>query len=728
MDDRAELAHLASELARHDDLYYRQATPEIDDAGYDALWDRYQGLAEALGIPVEERHQHTPGSDHQAGFPTVVHAAPMLSLEKASTDPEAFVVAGEDVQAGRISAELMKRSAWGKLAAWTASRAQELGLASEPTLCVEPKIDGMSVSLIYDGGKLIQAATRGDGLTGDLITAQVIASAAVPIEVAEQGRFEVRGELYLPAAAFTALNQRLVAAGDKPLVNPRNGCAGLMKRKDPQALLGAGVRGFLYFLPPGQATSALPASQWERLAWLKAQGFAVHPGTVQVIGIAAAYEHCVDYATVRPTLDHDIDGMVIKLDNTAVYERLGSTGHHPRWGIAYKFPPARRWTRLLSVTVQVGKSGRLTPVAELEPVFVAGSTISRASLHNFAEVAAKDIRIGDRVLVQKAGEIIPQVLQSDASARTGSEQVVPWPTVCPVCASPVVEERNADAVGHACANPACPAQVRERLRHFGSRDALDIRGLGSAVVDRVVEVLGVRTPDQLFTMTVDQLAPLTMEVDTDGSPRTFGPKHAANLLSALETAKSAGLARVLAGLAVRDLGTKLSDDLALRFGSWAEILGFATAYLAGDEAAVLTIEKKQTKAYGEAIAARGITPMTNIDARTATTVFRQLTAPALAEMMDRLAASGVSLTAQRAVVVAKAGVAGKTFVLTGTLPTLTRDEAEALIVAAGGSCAGSVSKRTGYVVAGEEAGSKLTKAQALGIPILDEASLRALLS
>ena len=236
-----------------------------------------------------------------------------------------------------------------------------------------------------------------------------------------------------------------------------------------------------------------------------------------------------------------------------------------------------------------------------------------------------------------------------------------------------------------------------------------------------------RTPDQLFTLTVDQLAVLTMEADPEGSPRIFGPKHAANLLAALETAKSAGLARVLAGLAVRDLGTSLADDLAQRFGSWAEVLNFATAYLAGDEAAVLTIEKKHTKAYAAAIATRGITPMTNIDARTASTVFRQLTAPALIAMMDRLAAAGVSLIAQRTAVVAKAGVAGKTFVLTGTLPTMTRDEAESLIVAAGAICAGSVSKRTGYVVAGEEAGSKLAKAQALGIPILNEAELRALL-
>jgi DNA ligase (NAD+) len=722
MDDRAELARLAAELAHHDELYYQKAAPALSDTDYDALWDRYQALADRLSLPVEDRHQRTPGNDHVAGFATVVHAQPMLSLEKAATDPDAFVRDGEDVPAADIPEDRRKRSAWGKLAAWADSRS-----ATDAVLCVEPKIDGMSVSLVYEGGALVQAATRGDGLQGDLITAQVLASGAVPERVRESRRFTVRGELYLPVPAFRALNERLVAAGDKPLVNPRNGCAGMMKRKDPTDLAGAGVRGFLYFIPPGLADCALPDSQWERLAWLRDQGFAVHPGTVRVSGIAAAYAHCVAYAAERPRLDHDIDGMVLKLDDTAAYAALGATDHHPRWGIAYKFPPERRWTRLLAVSVQVGKSGRLTPVAELEPVFLSGSTVARASLHNFAEVQAKDIRIGDRVLVQKAGEIIPQVLQSDLSARTGAETPVPWPTACPACGGAVAEERNGDAVAHACMDPACPAQVRERLRHFGSRDALDIRGLGTAVADRLVDSLGIRTPDQLFSLTADQLAPLASEPDADGSVRTIGPKNAANLLAALASAKDAGLARVLYGLAVRDLGSTLAEELATRFGTWDGLLAFARAYLAGDEVAKLTIEKKTTKAYKTRCAELAIVPIPNVDARTATTVFRQLAAEPLVKVMNDLRAIGVSLEAKRAAVVAKAGITGKTFVLTGAM-SVPRDQLEALITAAGGTCTSSVSKKTSYVVAGEDAGSKLAKAHELGIPVLDEAGLQALLA
>lgn len=733
---RTELEALAAELRRHDELYYRQAAPELSDADYDALWDRYQALADDLGVADEDRHQRSPGDDHVAGFATVRHDQPMLSLEKANTEAGAFVVEGEDVEIARIPTdrEQRRRTAWGKLEQWDRSRHRDLGLdESAPLpLVVEPKIDGMSVSLIYEGGRLQRAATRGDGVEGDVITAQVEASGAVPLQIQEQGRFEVRGELYLPHAAFAALNEELVAAGEKPLVNPRNGCAGLMKRKDVSVLRGKGVRSFLYFIPPGLHAMALPPTQTGRLAWLEAQGFQVHPGTTSAATMAEAYAHCLAYVAERPRLDHDIDGMVIKLDEVRRYADLGETEHHPHWGIAYKFPPERKTTRLREVTVQVGKTGRLTPVAELELVFIAGTTVSRASLHNFGEIHAKDVRIGDWVVVQKAGEIIPQVVAVDLSRRPVDVRAVVEPTACPTCASAVVVERRTDPsgkenIGHFCSNPACPDQVRERLRHFGSRDCLDIRGLGSAVIDKLVGTLGVTRPDQLYHLTIDQLAPLELEDDKRGSKRTLGPKNAANLVQALGESKARGLAKVLAGLAVRDLGTKLAEDLATRFGSWDALLAFARAYLAGDRSTVLAVRKGLKKAEKAEAEALGVEPLAGVDETTAESVFRQLTAPAMVAIVAGLAAAGVDLSGGSPVVAAVAGVAGKTFVLTGTLPTLGRSEAEAKIKAAGGKTSGSVSKKTDYVVAGEEAGSKLAKAQSLGVAVIDEAGLLALL-
>jgi DNA ligase (NAD+) len=732
----AELARLAAELAHHDQLYYAKAAPEIEDAEYDDLKDRYERLADELGIPLEQRHQHTPGSDHVEGFQTIRHELPMLSLEKANTEAGAFVVEGEDVPVDRlpVDREQRRRTAFGKLEAWERARRRDLDLRDEDPLpmVLEPKIDGMSISLVYEGGRLARATTRGDGIHGDVITAQVEASAAVPILVKEKARFEVRGELYLPRAAFEAINRALVEAGDRPLVNPRNGCAGLMKRKDADALRGKDVRSFLYSIPPGQHRMRLPDSQYERLDWLKAHGFHVHPGAKRVDGVVAAYAACLDYAAVRPTLDHDIDGMVIKLDDTTTYARLGETEHHPRWGIAYKFPPERRSTRLRQVIVQVGKTGKLTPVADLDPVFVAGTTVSRASLHNFAEVAAKDIRIGDTVVIQKAGEIIPQVVAVDHTMRPPGSCPVPWPDSCPTCGSAVVVERRNDPSGkenisHYCPNPACPDQVRERLRHFGSRDAMDIRGLGAAVVDMVVDRLGVTRPDHLYALEAQQLAPLLLEEASNGTRRTFGQKNAENLVAALAASKDQGLARVLAGLSIHDLGSKLSEDLAMRFGDWTTLHTFAAAYLAGERSAVLAVRKKLKTADKAEIQASGVVPLAGVDETTADTVFRQLTAPAVVAVLDGLAAAGVSLRAKRVVTAVVAGIAGKTFVLTGQLPTLARSEAEGLIKAAGGKTSGTVSKKTDYVVAGAEAGSKLDKAKELGVAVIDEAGLKRML-
>ncbi|MBA2481072.1 MAG: NAD-dependent DNA ligase LigA [Planctomycetes bacterium] len=746
---------LADRLRHHDELYYRTAQPEVSDAEYDALRDRYLALADELAIPEAERYGRKPGDDHTVGFQTVRHRVPMLSLEKAATDP-GHLEDGRDLPPDRVPAERAARggTALGRLEQWERRVRKDLDLAAQASLplVVEPKIDGISVSLIYADGRLAQAATRGNGVEGDVITAQVLASGAVPQTVRVRGSFEIRGELYLPRAEFERLNARLTADGDRPLVNPRNGCAGLMKRKDAEALRGIGVRSFLYSMPWHEGMR-LPGSHWERLQWISEHGFAVHPGAQRVDGIAAAYRHCLAYADVRPTLDHDIDGMVVKLDDSSAWAGLGETEHHPKWGIAYKFPPERVATQLIGVTVQVGKSGRLTPVAELTPVFVAGSTVSRASLHNFAELAAKDVRIGDTVLIEKAGEIIPQVVRVDLTRRPRGARAVPWPSVCPVCDSAVVVERHTDPTGreavlHYCPNPACAAQVRERLRHFASRAAMDIQGLGAAVVDKLVERDLATRPDHLYSLTEDQLAPIEMEVASNGVQRSLGPKNAANLLRALQDSRTRGLARVLVGLAVHDLGEKLSEDFARRFANWDELVSFARAYLRDEPRAALAVRKNLKRerllAYArglgldvpenatkerlaELIAQNGIQPLAGIDDTTADVVFRELTAPTVEAVVAGLAAAGVSLAALAQPTVAVAGVAGKTFVLTGTMPTWKRPEAEALIKAAGGKCSGSVSSKTDYVVAGEDAGSKLAKAQELGVVVIDEAGLRALL-
>jgi DNA ligase (NAD+) len=381
----------------------------------------------------------------------------------------------------------------------------------------------------------------------------------------------------------------------------------------------------------------------------------------------------------------------------------------------------------------VGKTGRLTPVAELDPVFVAGTTVSRASLHNFAEIASKDIRVGDYVVIQKAGEIIPQVIGVEHGKRAADATAIAWPTHCPTCHTAVVEERRGYAnarenVTHFCPNFSCPDQVRERLRHFAARDCMDIRGLGPAVVDMLVSECGITRPDQLFSLTAEQLLSVTMVDEESSTKRSFGSKSADNLLAALSAAKEQGLAKVLAGLSVPGLGQKLSEDFAARFGSWDNLQQFAEEYLAGKASAVLAIRKQQSKEEIAEAARLGVVSMAGVDATTADGVFRQLASPAITNIMNGLIAAGVSLTGKAVMTQAKAGVVGKTFVLTGTLPTWSRNDAENAIKAAGGKISGSVSKKTDYVVAGSDAGSKLEKAQTLGVTIIDQAGLQALLA
>jgi DNA ligase (NAD+) len=517
-----------------------------------------------------------------------------------------------------------------------------------------------------------------------------------------RGSLEVRGELYWPLDAFSAHNQKLILFGEKPLANPRNGCAGLMKRKDPEGLHHAGIRSFLYQIPWSEDLP-LPTSQFEVLQWLKHCGAPVYLDEIFLAHHPHdAFHYCEQYAERRPHLPYEIDGMVIKLDRLDLYSRLEGTGHHPHWAIAYKFPPERKPTLLKGITVQVGKSGKLTPVAELEPVLVAGTTVSRASLHNFPELERKDVRVGDTVFIEKAGEIIPQVVSVDLDKRPINTESYARPTACPACGADVVSED----IFIYCPNPSCPHQVRERLRHFASRGAMDIEGLGAALVEQVIDKLGVVSPDDVFRM---------KEADLAGLER-MGKKSAANLMKSLQIAKDRGLARVLVGLSIRHLGTTMAEDLANHFESVDALLDFAQRYRQGDPQAIEQVAPEKGSGVIEGMARK-----------TADSIFAELASPSVRGVIEGLRQVGVLLEAKRQLSDAVVGVVGKSFVLTGSLPTLKRDEASALIKAAGGIVGTSVSKKTDYVVVGQDAGSKLDKAQKLGINLLDEAGLLALL-
>jgi len=688
-DLRAEIEALSSELRYHEEAY-RAGRPEITDAAFDDLFDRYQELADELGVPAEERIDRKPGADHTDGFVQVAHLVPMLSLEKVT--PNRRDSHGAPVPIAE------------QLTTWYERRRKDLGLAPEAPLplLVEPKIDGISVSLFYVEGRLARAVTRGDGRVGDDITRQVQQARAVPETLrGVDGRLEVRGELYWPTAAFDAHNAKMKAAGEKLLVNPRNGCSGMMKRKDAVGLEDVGITSFLYQVPWHEGFS-LPDTQREVIAWLGEVGASVYFDELHLARDAEdALDHCQRYDGRRAELGYDIDGMVIKLDELKWYDRLEGTGHHPHWAIAYKFPPERKPTKLKGITVQVGKSGKLTPVAELEPVFVAGTTVSRASLHNFVELERKDVRVGDTVFVEKAGEIIPQVVGVDASQTRGPVPF-PRPTVCPTCATPVLSEE----IFIYCPTPACPDQIRERLEHFASRAAMDIDGVGSSLVAQLVGERGLRSPEQLWKLRLEDLATL----------ERMGEKSAQNVLDALERATGRGLERVLVGLAIRHVGTTMAEELGRHFQSADALLEFAARYVAGDEAAIAEVAPDKGSGAVEGMAKT-----------TADSIFAELNSEAVRRVFVELAEVGVSLHSTQTEAEAVEGVAGKSFVLTGTLPTLKRSEAGAKIKAAGGKVSGSVSKKTDYVVAGDEAGSKLAKAQQLGVTVLDEAALLAML-
>jgi DNA ligase (NAD+) len=553
---------------------------------------------------------------------------------------------------------------------------------------VELKIDGLAIALYYEDGRLVRGGTRGDGTIGEEVTANLRTVKSIPLRL--RGSFpavlEARGEVYMRKSDFEKLNAERDEAGQPTFANPRNAAAGAVRQLDPKVTAQRRLSFFAYAV--GQADGLTVTTQFELLQYLRSLGLPTNPHNQRCATIDEVLAYCRRWETDRDSLDYEIDGVVVKVDELALQERLGSVGRDPRWAIAYKFRAREAQTRLLDIGVNVGRTGTLNPYAVLEPVKIGGVTVRMATLHNEGDIHRKDIRVGDIVIVRRAGDVIPEVVGPVLSERKGNPPIYHLPTTCPVCGA-AVDHPEGEAMSR-CTNATCPAQRKERIRHFCSRGAMDIEGIGEVLASALVDAELVHDVSDLYALTAQQLATL---------PR-MGEKTIANLLAAIERSKSRGLARLLFGLGIRFVGAVNAEIIASHFGSM-------DAVMAASEAELSEIE--------------GVGP------RIAASIELFFAQKPNREMIERLKRAGVEMTAPKRDRARNAPLAGKTFVLTGTLPSMTRDEASAKITAAGGKVTSSVSRKTDYVVAGSEPGSKLAKAESLGIPILDEDGLLKLL-
>ncbi|MEI8002320.1 MAG: NAD-dependent DNA ligase LigA [Actinomycetes bacterium] len=663
---RRRAAALRDEITAHDERYYVLDEPVVADAEYDALVRELRDLeATHPGLVVPDSPTQRPGGAAAATFAPVTHDLPMRSLDNAFDRAD--------------------------LEAWAERIAK---LVPTPIAYVgEPKLDGLAISLLYVDGVLERAATRGDGVTGEDVTANVATITSVPQRLTVRkgrpvpARMEVRGEVFMPLEAFAALNRRQGEAGDRLFANPRNAAAGSLRQKDASVTASRALDFFAY---QAEVTDgALPAtSHHGMLDWLRAVGFPVNPHIERFTDIGAVTGFCERTEAQRHSLGYDIDGAVVKVDDLAQRAEMGATARAPRWAIAVKFPPEEKTTGLLDIRVSIGRTGRATPYAVLEPVFVGGSTVEFATLHNESEVARKDVRPGDVVTVRKAGDVIPEVVGPVAPKRPKGSRPWAFPAECPSCGGPLV--RLGDEADHHCVNVECAAQRVARIVYFAGRGAMDIEGLGEERVRQFVDEGLLADPGDVYSLTVERLLPL----------ERMAQKSAENLVAAIEASKSRGLARVLTGLGVRHFGPTAAQAVARAFGDLDRI----TAATVDD---LVEIE-----GIGDVIAE---------------SIHAALTAPANRRVLDALRAAGLDLTSPTAAPATEGAFTGRTFVLTGTLEGTTRDAAAALIEAQGGKVTGSVSKKTSYVVVGASPGSKLAKAEQLGVPVLDEDAFHRLL-
>jgi len=653
------------ELNRHIRLYYLEDAPEISDAEYDRLYRELQALeAEHPDLVLPDSPSRRVGPPPAEGFAPVKHRVPMLSLDNAMDEEE--------------------------MRAWAERIQRHLDRAEPLALVGEPKLDGAGVELVYVDGRLRVGATRGDGHTGEDVTANLRPLPSVPLALpgSPRGRVSVRGEVLLPVAAFRRLNRRRLERGEEPFVNPRNAAAGALRQihqVDVERLRSLEFRA--YALEEGLPRAI--STQQGVLRQLDAWGFQVSPEWAPCADVEAAIAYHRALLERRDHLPVEIDGSVFKVDELALQRDLGELARVPRWAIAFKFPPQQETTVVEDIFASVGRTGALTPVAKLRPVFVGGATVSNASLHNQDEIERKDVRIGDTVVVQRAGDVIPQIVKVVRARRPPHARRWHLPSKCPVCATPVVREPG-EAVTR-CPNRACPAKLRNRLLHLAGRSALDIDGLGEKLVDQLLERELVARPSDLFTLTKEQLLGL----------ERMGEKSAENLLAALERARSTTLPRFLIALGIPEVGAGVAELLARHFGD---------------------IEPLMQASLEELQAVEGVGPVI------AENIFRTFEEDAHREEVARLRELGVHWPPMDRAREPQAGpLTGRTFVLTGTLPDLSRSRARERIEALGGKVTSSVSKKTDYVVAGEAAGSKLRKARELGIRVLDPAAFRELL-
>lgn len=652
---------LRQELLEHAKRYYVEDNPIISDYEYDKMY------AELLRLEAENPQWFDPESPTQRiggkpldKFQKVTHTVQMNSLSDVFSYDELH--------------EFLERIA------------QNI---SAPLYSVEPKIDGLSVSLRYENGIFVQGATRGDGFVGEDVTQNLRTVFSIPMKLPEPLSLTVRGEVYMPRAVFERLNATREAQGQPLLANPRNAAAGSLRQLDPAIAAERGLDIFIFNFQEGDlyADKHPPVSHTETLERLAALGFPVLQERITASSYDSIIAHIRRVGDLRERLAYDIDGIVIKIDRLADRQALGEGVNTPRWAVAYKFPPEQKQTKLLDVVVAVGRTGVLTPTAVLSPVRLAGTTVSRATLHNMELIREKDIRIGDIVTVQKAGDIIPEVVKSHPELRSADAPLFEMPTHCPSCGEPVFYDAQEGAATR-CTNSSCPAQLSRSIEHFASKDAMNIDGLGPQIVEALLK-------NQLISDAADLYALNERDI---ASMERMGEKSAQNLITAIQNSKSAGLERLLYALGIRNVGAVAAEALAQHFTSLAAVQNATQEELCS------------LRDFGEI---------------TARCVVNFFTHPQNVELCERLTAAGLVTTAVKEAPSDR--LAGLTFVLTGTLPTLSRDEASARIKQAGGKVTGSVSAKTSYVVAGEAAGSKLTKAQQLGIAVLDEAALLEML-
>ena len=683
-DPAARAEALRREIEHHSYQYYALDAPTISDAAFDSLMRELREIEAAHPelVTASSPTQRVGGYVGEQ-FAPVVHERRMYSLDNAMDLDE--------------------------LDEWMERTAEACG-GSLPPLCCELKIDGSSIALTYEDGVLVRAATRGDGTTGEDVTVNMRTVRDVPLRLRDEARgaiapgvetLELRGEVYMPKKSFEALNAAAEEEGRAPFANPRNAAAGSLRQKDAVVTKMRDLSTFMYAIADDAALEV--EGQWELLQWLRKAGFHVNPDVRLCTTAEEVRGFCRECLDRRESLPYEIDGVVVKVNDFARQRAMGFTARAPRWAIAFKFPPEEKTTLLRDITVQVGRTGALTPVAELVPVVVAGSTVARATLHNLDEVHRKDVRVGDTVIVRKAGDVIPEVLGPVLSLRSPEARIWEMPSVCPSCGSPVV--RDPGEVAFRCISIDCPAQALERLLHWASRGALDIDGMGEEIVSRLVESGRVADVADYYSLSEEELASLDMgRVKADGEPVRLGHTVAKKLVAAIEASKGRTFARVLFGLGIRHVGKTTAEAIAAAYPSMDALAAAGEDELAG--------------IYG-------------VGPKVAHGMWLFFRTPDNISVIERLRAAGVTM-ADEAVAVGEEVpqvLAGLTFVLTGTLTHsgMTRDEAGARLKAMGAKVSGSVSKKTSFVVAGENAGSKYDKAVALGVPVLDEAQLLNLL-